>query len=391
VFVSSTFSDLAAYRAGVRAAIRRLGATDVAMEDFGSRDDRPLKECVRIIRSETDWFVGIYAHRYGFVPDGRQSSITAAEYQAARTAGLPVLAYLVAENARWPSARIEKGAGARRLHAFKTMLTRHHIVSFFSTKDELAGMIAADLGRHIALAARRVQTVAKLSGEAQERERRLLATLRSAEGPERSRAAAALRNLGSRSATSLLTQLMLGGDEALAQEAARALEQSGSIAGGLLSPHARVRWWALFRVGENALRDHEWGLGQVPPIVALLERKSEPVDCADQAVHTLAKIGGPAALKALARVLRDPGMPPAVKATALEGPPRFWSDGMFASSASEAMIPAFIDTAIDAIRHWPPAVRSAVTRSERFEYTAAPLQDTVRAASPLPRQVSRRR
>ena len=46
------------FRAGVSAVIRRLGAVDVAMEHFGSRDERPLHECQRVINEECDIFVG---------------------------------------------------------------------------------------------------------------------------------------------------------------------------------------------------------------------------------------------------------------------------------------------------------------------------------------------
>ena len=83
VFVSSTFTDLEDYRVGVLNAILELGATVVAMEHFGARDERPREECLRIISKESDSFVGIYAHRYGFVPRGFTKSITEAEYDAA--------------------------------------------------------------------------------------------------------------------------------------------------------------------------------------------------------------------------------------------------------------------------------------------------------------------
>jgi Domain of unknown function (DUF4062) len=78
VFVSSTFADLKEFRASVRSAIRRLGLVDIAMEHFGSRDERPIDECKRVINKECDLFVGIYAKRYGFIPEGEKTSITAA-------------------------------------------------------------------------------------------------------------------------------------------------------------------------------------------------------------------------------------------------------------------------------------------------------------------------
>ena len=52
VFVSSTFVDLEDYRVAVRKVIKRLGADDVAMEQFGSREDRPRDECIRVVEGD---------------------------------------------------------------------------------------------------------------------------------------------------------------------------------------------------------------------------------------------------------------------------------------------------------------------------------------------------
>jgi len=61
VFVSSTFVDLKDHRLTVQKAIKQLGAVDISMENFGARDERPKKECLRIIGEECDTFVG-YMH-----------------------------------------------------------------------------------------------------------------------------------------------------------------------------------------------------------------------------------------------------------------------------------------------------------------------------------------
>ena len=377
VFVSSTFSDLQRYRVSVRAAIRRLGAVDIAMEDFGSRDDRPLRECVRIIKSESDIFVGIYAHRYGYVPGRRKTSITVSEYSAARKAELPILAYLIDESARWPRAKQEEGEGATRLQSFKSKLMKRHMVSFFTKKDELAAMVAADVGRHLTAIQQRLETVRTLSGESQERERRLLETLRTGTGVERDRAVSALRGLGSRAAVPTLVQLILGPDPKLAYDAAKAVEWSGHIRHGLYSPHVRVRWWAAFRVGENALKDHHWGLTQLDSVINLVEGKGDQLDVMEQATHTLAKIGGPKALDALVRILRHEGTPPMIAGTALHGPPRFWADGMFASSASYDLIPQFVEDALDAVGSWTRRFCAAVARTDKFEYFPTSIRQAV--------------
>src|SRR5712691_790926 len=148
VFVSSTFVDLEDYRVAVRKVIKRLGADDVAMEQFGSREDRPRDECVRIVQEECDAFIGIYAHRYGFVPMGDTVSISEIEYEAAGLAGVPRLVYLIKEGTHWPPKQIEGEPGRSKLAALKQKLQAAHMSSFFSGKEELAAQVAADLGRH---------------------------------------------------------------------------------------------------------------------------------------------------------------------------------------------------------------------------------------------------
>lgn len=147
VFVSSTFSDLANYREVVQKVIRQFGAIDISMENFGARDKRPKEECLRIISEECDFFVGIYAHKYGYIPEGDNLSITEAEYDAASKKGIHRLIYLLNETTPWIPDYIEKGIGEEKLHKFKDRLKTKHICNFFSNEFELAAKVVADLGR----------------------------------------------------------------------------------------------------------------------------------------------------------------------------------------------------------------------------------------------------
>ena len=111
--------------------------------------------CLRMIAEEADFFVGIYAHRYGFVPDGDSVSITEAEYLAASSIGeldpsrLPRLIYLVDENTRWRPAFIDRGESEQALQRFKRRLRSRHMFKEFSTPDALRASVAADLHRAI--------------------------------------------------------------------------------------------------------------------------------------------------------------------------------------------------------------------------------------------------
>jgi hypothetical protein len=151
VFLSSTFTDLSDYRVTVQNAIRQLGAVDVSMEHFGARDERPADECIRLVQKESDLFVGIYAHRYGYVPDGSDISISEMEYKAASESDLPRFIYVLDDDCPWRPALIDTGDKGEKLRAFKGGLFKRHICQTFESPDQLATKVVADVGRHIAM------------------------------------------------------------------------------------------------------------------------------------------------------------------------------------------------------------------------------------------------
>lgn len=151
VFLSSTYVDLKSHREAAQKAIRQLGAVDVSMEHFGARDERPVKECIHLVQNESDLFVGVYAHRYGYIPDGKNLSISELEYKAAADAGLPKFIYAVDEKYPWIPSHIDKGKKGAKLKSFKEFLFKNHICQTFGSAEQLAMSVAADLGRHIAM------------------------------------------------------------------------------------------------------------------------------------------------------------------------------------------------------------------------------------------------
>jgi hypothetical protein len=153
VFLSSTFVDLTHHRASVQAGLRQLGAIDVSMENFGARDERPVEECLRLVKQESDIFVGIYAHRYGYIPDESPCSISELEYRTATEAKLPRFLYLIDDDQPWLPAHIDSGDQKQRLDKFKAALKKHHICQTFGSQDQLATKVVADVARHIAFKA----------------------------------------------------------------------------------------------------------------------------------------------------------------------------------------------------------------------------------------------
>ena len=65
-FLSSTYKNLIEHRSAAVVALQRLGQEAGYMEVFGARAEEPLQACFSEIEA-CDVFIGIYAHRYGFI------------------------------------------------------------------------------------------------------------------------------------------------------------------------------------------------------------------------------------------------------------------------------------------------------------------------------------
>ena len=145
VFVGSTFQDLEAYRAAVRQALHELEAVVRGMEYFGSLPETPKEECLRTVRT-CRAYVGVFAMRYGSIDEATGKSLTHLEYEEAQRIRLPSLIYLLDEE-RQPvlPSHIEFGEGAEKLRLLKAQLRQRHVVSLFTTPEDLAGKITRDL------------------------------------------------------------------------------------------------------------------------------------------------------------------------------------------------------------------------------------------------------
>jgi CheY-like chemotaxis protein len=148
VFISSTYEDLVEYRDRVAEAVERLGQERVRMEVFGARPKNALSASLDDIR-RSDAIVGIYAHRYGYVPEGSDKSITEAEYDQAVTLNIPTFCFIVNDDYPWPPKHVDLEPGRTRLRAFKERIGNSIVRDTFTTPDDLAFKIVAALGRFL--------------------------------------------------------------------------------------------------------------------------------------------------------------------------------------------------------------------------------------------------
>jgi hypothetical protein len=145
VFVGSTFDDLQSYRTAVFDSLHRIQTAVECMEYFGARPDAPKEECLRTVRN-SQAYIGIFAMRYGSVDSESGKSFTHLEYEEARRVGLPSLIYLIDEE-RQPvlPKHVDFGEASEKLRLLKKELKTRHVVSFFTSPEDLALRVAQDL------------------------------------------------------------------------------------------------------------------------------------------------------------------------------------------------------------------------------------------------------
>lgn len=152
VFVSSTSEDLRDHRAAVRDAILDLGLHPIMMENFAAEGIIAVDRCKRSI-DEAELYVGIYAHRYGWVPTEKQGgdgvrSITALEYDWAGARGIPRLCFVIAPKHPWPPGPPHFDKEPEKtvlLNRFKGRVSEETMRKEFTDPADLAQKVTAAL------------------------------------------------------------------------------------------------------------------------------------------------------------------------------------------------------------------------------------------------------
>ncbi len=136
IYISSTFEDLKDLRQVVANTVRKLGHIAIAMEDYRASSQRPLDKCLEDVIS-CKVYIGIFALRYGTIPEGYEKSITHLEYEEARKNDIPCLIFLLRPDAAWPTTYVSIGEEREKIDALRDSLRKNHVVSFFGSQKEL--------------------------------------------------------------------------------------------------------------------------------------------------------------------------------------------------------------------------------------------------------------
>lgn len=137
VFVSSTYEDLKDERNEIIKAILEMGHIPVGMEMFSAADEEQWKVIARTIDS-IDYYAIIVAHRYGSVTS-TGISYTEKEYDYALNKGVPILGFVIDDNASWSVSKTETDSKKKKkLLLFKTKI-KTKLIQFWSNKEDLRG------------------------------------------------------------------------------------------------------------------------------------------------------------------------------------------------------------------------------------------------------------
>jgi len=148
IFLSSTYQDLVSHREAAARAVERLGQQGIRMEAFGARPLEATSASLEEIR-DSELLVGIYAHRYGYVPGGQSKSITEQEFDFALKEKKPTLCFVVDEEYPWLPKHVESEPGRTRLREFLQRLRETVVTDSFTTPEDLAFKVASSLGRFL--------------------------------------------------------------------------------------------------------------------------------------------------------------------------------------------------------------------------------------------------
>jgi len=147
VYLSSTYIDLKDYRETVYRTLCKIeGVQVVAMEDYVACDERPVNRCLNDVE-KCDAYIGLFAWRYGFIPDGREYSITNLEYLKAIETNKPTFIFLLNDKVTWIDDFIDKPLD--NIENLRKELEDSLIVSYFKNKEDLSKEVAVVISNHL--------------------------------------------------------------------------------------------------------------------------------------------------------------------------------------------------------------------------------------------------
>ena len=142
--ISSTSQDLGVYREQVKNACNGLGMFALMMEDLPAMNKDAVDVSLGMV-DKADVYIGVFAHRYGYVPDGFEKSITHLEYERAIERDIPRLIFLIDEEVPVKKSNIDTGIHAELLDGLKKRLLKERVLKFFKDPPDLSYQVLLSL------------------------------------------------------------------------------------------------------------------------------------------------------------------------------------------------------------------------------------------------------
>ncbi|MGA9997222.1 MAG: DUF4062 domain-containing protein [Pyrinomonadaceae bacterium] len=149
VIISSTARDLPEHRKEVMDACLRQGMFPVMMEHLPASDAEAISASLNLV-DEAEIYVGVFAHRYGYVPkenNPQKISVTEMEYNRAVERNIPRLIFVMDKTHPLTIDDVEQGEGAVKLNAFKERMQTENIVNFFNSPADLRAHVINSLSQ----------------------------------------------------------------------------------------------------------------------------------------------------------------------------------------------------------------------------------------------------
>ena len=125
-------------------ALSRIEVGFRTMKFFGSKEGEPLEQCLSKLR-QCNYYVGIIGHRYGTLHDVHKKSITELEYEEAKHLRMKIRIYFADSTVGLNAELIEPDTNRSQLKSFKERLKRENAIVYFSSPDDLATKVLADI------------------------------------------------------------------------------------------------------------------------------------------------------------------------------------------------------------------------------------------------------
>ena len=143
IFISSTYKDLIEERQKVTRAILKLYHFPIGMEMFHADNEEQWAQIKNTI-DMSDYYILIVGRYCGTLIENEGISYTEKEYNYAISKGIPVLSFVIAEEAKKESYGVETSKQQRALKKFIKKVKKLPC-EFWNTPDELAYQVTSTL------------------------------------------------------------------------------------------------------------------------------------------------------------------------------------------------------------------------------------------------------